>query len=77
MRGDFVSAQTAGVAAARGGAIVDLHIQKELGKSGESLSDPARRSDSHRMVSIYYDNKKSREIRFHRATTPTASTHGL
>jgi len=42
MRGGFVCAETAGVTGASRGMIVDLHIRKELGKSGGSLSGPAR-----------------------------------
>ena len=62
MRGDFVCAETTGLASADAGSIVDLHIGKELGKSGSPLSGSARYGDSHRNVSIHYDKQKSREF---------------
>src|SRR5271168_521095 len=61
MRGCFVCAETTGLAGREEGAIVDLHIRKELGRSGGSLNGPARWGDSHLTVSIHYGNRKSSE----------------
>jgi hypothetical protein len=41
-RDGFVTAQTTGLAGALPRTIVDLHIRKELSKSGSSLSGAAR-----------------------------------